>query len=483
MIETEAKTLKDFLAADEPLALFACEDGLAGAWPAPARRRSLFERAKEEGFSGKSGETSSFTAPLAEGSRRIILVGLGKRSELSAAARRKGAAALWRFAKTRFASVGLLPLREPGPETEGFLLASYAFTRYKTPQSPARLARLSLLAADASARKRAEAEVRRAALLAEAIFFVRDLVNESPSAKTPDFMAKAAQDLAGGGVTVKVLDAAACSELGMGALLGVGRGAAQPPKLLHLVYRPQGKAAKRVALVGKGVLFDSGGLSLKPAAGMETMKCDMAGAATVLGLFKILPRLGVSAEVHGLAPLAYNLPGPDACKPGDVLRAKNGKTIEVLNTDAEGRLVLADALCHAADQSPDAILDFATLTGAVVTALGNSLTGAMTNDRALLRRLLAAAQTCGEEVWELPLFAGYRENIESDIADLRNISKARGEAGSIIGGLFLKEFVGQVPWVHFDFAGTAWSDKGSDLGPAGATGALVRTVACYLRGL
>jgi leucyl aminopeptidase len=216
---------------------------------------------------------------------------------------------------------------------------------------------------------------------------------------------------------------------------------------------------------------------------METMKCDMAGAATVLGLFKILPRLEVTAEVHGLSPLAYNLPGPDAYKPGDVLRAKNGKTIEVLNTDAEGRLVLADALCHAADQSPDAILDFATLTGAVVTALGSSVTGAMTNDRTLWRSLKDSAEACGEEVWELPLFAGYRKDIESEVADLQNIGKTRGEAGAIIGGLFLKEFVGKVPWVHFDFAGTAWSGKATDLGPAGGTGALVRTVAHYLRGL
>jgi leucyl aminopeptidase len=336
---------------------------------------------------------------------------------------------------------------------------------------------------DAGSHKRAESEARRAALLAEAIFLVRDLVNEPPSTKTPDFMAECAQGLAGEGVSVKVLDAAACSELGMGALLGVGRGAAQTPKLLHLVYRPQGKPRRRVALVGKGVLFDSGGLSLKPAASMETMKSDMAGAATVLGLFKILPRLGVTAEVHGLTPLAYNLPGPDAYKPGDVLRAKNGKTIEVLNTDAEGRLILADALCHAVDQSPDAILDFATLTGAVVTALGSSVTGAMANDRALLRDLRAAAQSCDEAVWELPLYSGYRETIESEVADLRNIGKVRGEAGSIIAGLFLREFVGEVPWVHFDFAGTAWSDKGTDFCPAGGTGALVRTVAHYLRTL
>jgi leucyl aminopeptidase len=482
MIETRVLTLKEFLSQDEPLALFACEDGLAGPWPAPALRRPLFDRAREEGFSGKSGETCCFTAQFGAGSRRIVLVGLGKRAELSAAARRRGAAALWRFAKARFASVGLFPLREPGPETEGFLLASYAYTQYKKPETPARLCRLSLLAADAGARKRAEVEVTRAALLAEAVFFVRDLVNESPSAKTPDFMAARAQELAGGGISVKVLDAAACAELGMGALLGVGRGAAQAPKLLHLVYKPKAKPRRRVALVGKGILFDSGGLSLKPAAGMETMKCDMAGAATVLGLFKILPRLDVKAEIHGLAPIAYNLPGPDAYKPGDVLRAKNGKTIEVLNTDAEGRLVLADALCHAADQSPDAILDFATLTGAVVTALGSSVTGAMANDRALLRTLRAAAEACGEEIWELPLFSGYRENIESGIADLRNIGKVP-EAGSILGGLFLKEFVGKIPWVHFDFAGTAWSDKGTDLGPAGGTGALVRTVAHYLRGL
>ncbi|MEK7656666.1 MAG: M17 family metallopeptidase, partial [Elusimicrobiota bacterium] len=292
-------------------------------------------------------------------------------------------------------------------------------------------------------------------------------------------LAEAAKGLAGSGVTVRVIEKEEAADLRLGSFLGVARGSVHPPALVHLIYKPKG-AKKKIALVGKGITFDSGGLSLKPPQGMETMKCDMAGAALVLGVFKVLARLKPKVEVHGYAVMTYNLPAADAYKPGDVLRARNGKTIEVLNTDAEGRLVLADALCLAAEEKPDAIVDFATLTGAVLIALGSSVTGAMTNDKALLARLSSASRLADEPLWELPLPKEYEENIKGKIADLQNIGKVRGEAGTLIGGLFLREFVGSVPWVHLDIAGTAWTDSEKPYCPAGGTGAPVRTVLEYL---
>jgi len=254
--------------------------------------------------------------------------------------------------------------------------------------------------------------------------------------------------------------------------------------MIHMVYKPKAAAKKRVCLVGKGIVFDSGGLSLKPAASMEDMKCDMAGAACVLAVFKVIARLQPHAEVHGIIAAAYNMPGPDAYKPGDVLRAMNGKTIEVWNTDAEGRLALADALCLAAKQDPQAIVDLATLTGAVVVALGSKVAGIMGNDRKLLSAVKAAGDRADENFCELPLVEDYKETIKGNIAELLNISKVKGEAGSIIGGLFLREFVDAKPWVHLDIAGTVFS--GSDwnsYSPKGGTGSPVRTLLEWLGAL
>jgi leucyl aminopeptidase len=285
-------------------------------------------------------------------------------------------------------------------------------------------------------------------------------------------------------VTVEVIDAAKAAELGMGGLLGVGRGSSHPPVMVHMIYRPKAKTKKRVALVGKGITFDSGGLSLKPAASMEDMKCDMAGAASVLATFKVIARLQPKAEVHGIFGAAYNMPGPDAYKPGDVLKAMNGKTIEVWNTDAEGRLVLADALCLAAKQEPQMILNMATLTGAVVVALGSKVAGVMGNDRRVIASVMAAGKRADEAYCELPLVEDYKENIKGNIAELLNISKVRGEAGSIIAGLFLQEFVNEVPWAHLDIAGTAFAAGDyNSYSPKGATGAPVRTLLEWLGAL
>ncbi|HAH06346.1 MAG TPA: leucyl aminopeptidase [Elusimicrobia bacterium] len=482
MIDLALMPAKEALSGQSPLALFAFEDGLPGPsfLPAPVRK-ALFARAQEEGFSGKAGETASFSASDGAKARRFLLCGLGRRSELSPEALRRAAASLAKAAR-RHPSIALVPCRDGLAEAEGLLLASYTYDRYKKPADPARLGTVRLVYQSPGERSRLQAAASRAALAAEAVFYARDLVNEAPSDKTPSSVAERAEALEGSGVEVKILDKGAAEEHGMGALLGVARGSAHEPRLLHLVYKPKRKTKRRIALVGKGVLFDSGGLCLKPREGMEEMKSDMAGAAVVLALFKILPRLGVQAEVHGIAPLAYNMPGCDALKPGDVLKAMDGKTIEVLNTDAEGRLVLADALVYAARLEPEAILDFATLTGAAVIALGEDITAAMTNDRALFARFAAAAKQAGEPLWELPLFAGYRDHIKSKIADLKNMGKPK-VAGAIIGGIFLQEFVAGRPWVHLDIAGPSFSGGDSDLGPAGGTGAMVRSTIGYLLSL
>jgi leucyl aminopeptidase len=267
----------------------------------------------------------------------------------------------------------------------------------------------------------------------------------------------------------------------MGALLGVARGSAQPPRFIELIYRPGGKPTKRVALAGKGITFDTGGLSLKTANAMESQKRDMAGGATVLAVMSAVRKLAVRAEVRAYVPAAENMPGSKAIKPGDVLTAANGKTIEVLNTDAEGRLVLADALSHAAAAKPDVIIDLATLTAAVRMALGTRYAGIMGTQPDLVRRLIEAANACDEGLWELPLVEEYRPDIGSLVADIKNTGD--GSAGTIIGGLFLREFVGDIPWAHIDFSSTVMTDKPRACHPRGASGFGVRTLLRYLQQL
>ncbi|MEK7383690.1 MAG: leucyl aminopeptidase, partial [Elusimicrobiota bacterium] len=379
--------------------------------------------------------------------------------------------------------IALLCSEFPQAVAEGLTLASYKYEEYKKGDADA-LKSAHLVVPDAAAGGPVAKACAKAALACEAVALARDLVNRAPSDKPPKSLADLAKTFAGSGVSVTVIDKEKAAELGMGAFLGVARGAAQPPVMVHMIYKPKAATKKRVALVGKGITFDSGGLSLKPAASMEDMKCDMAGAASVIAVFKVISRLKPAAEVHGIFAAAYNLPGPDAYKPGDVLKAMNGKTIEVWNTDAEGRLVLADALCLAAQQEPQAIIDLATLTGAVVVALGSKVAGAMGNDRRLLAQVLAAGKRADEAFCELPLVEDYKENIKGNIAELLNISKVRGEAGAIIGGLFLQEFVNGKPWLHLDIAGTAFAGGDwNSYSPKGGTGSPVRTLIEWLGAL
>ncbi len=485
MIAVTPLALKSLEASAADLAVFAYDDGsLAGvkALPNPAKA-ALSTKLKAEGFKGGAKEVARVELEAFGKVRRVFAVGLGKRKGAGSEAFRRAAGTLIGAVRAKRETVAVLCSENAQATAEGLTLASYKFEEYKKGDAD-KLTAVHIVVQDAPSRVGAEKACAKAALYAEAVALARDLVNRGPSDKTPQSLADLAATFEGSGVSVTVIDQARAAELGMGAFLGVSRGSAQPPVMVHMTYTPKAKTKKRVALVGKGITFDSGGLSLKPAASMEDMKCDMAGAASVIAVFKVIARLQPKAEVHGIFAAAYNMPGPDAYKPGDVLKAMNGKTIEVWNTDAEGRLVLADALCLAVQQEPQAIVDMATLTGAVVVALGSKVAGIMGNDRRLIAAVQAAGKRADEAYCELPLVEDYKENIKGNIAELLNISKVRGEAGSIIGGLFLQEFVGSTPWAHLDIAGTAFSGSDwSSYAPKGGTGAPVRTLLEWLGAL
>ncbi|MBI4051305.1 MAG: leucyl aminopeptidase [Elusimicrobia bacterium] len=446
--------------------------------------------ARREGFKAKEEETFVLYPQEGKPTQKIILAGLGKRSEFKLEKLRKTAGRCVKRCERVSQSLCFIPpshLKETSSTiaqviVEGSHLAAYQFNRHRNIQEDekTKLEKIGIALKESSASLSRALE--KAKITSEAVCFVRDWVNEPPSDKKPEQMAQAASDLRKEGIKVTIFDKQALTKMGMQALLGVSRGSVHPPCLLHMIYQPS-RPKKRIGLVGKGITFDSGGLSLKPPESMETMKMDMAGAATVLAVLKATARLKLPIELHGFTPLAYNMPGHDALKPGDVVKAYNGKTIEVLNTDAEGRLVLADALSYASKQKLDAIMDIATLTGAVLIALGASVTGAMTNHSKTLKEILSASEKTGEKIWELPLVQEYKEGLKSKIADLQNISSVRREAGTIIGGLFLQEFVDSIPWIHFDIAGTAWIDKPDAYCPPGGTGALVRTLLEYLSSL
>jgi leucyl aminopeptidase len=355
---------------------------------------------------------------------------------------------------------------------EGVTLGRYQFLRYKSEGKASKLARVIVVGkADAKVR----AGLVRGARVAEAVAWARDLINEPAAAKSPADVAELAKAIARtSGLKAKVYAGEQLVRARMGGVLGVGNGSDRPPRFLRLEYAPA-NAKATLALVGKGVVFDSGGLSLKTAGGMETMKTDMSGAAAVIAAMSTLRDLGVKTRVIGYVPLVENMPSGNAMRPGDVLTMRNGKTVEVLNTDAEGRLILADALSLAGEEGADAIIDLATLTGAVVTALGDKIAGVMGTDDGWVTQVGEAAERAGERMWRLPLPEEYRRNLDSEIADLRNISSGGG-AGTLTAGLFLKEFAGDAPWAHLDIAGTARSSSDDAETSKGGTGYGVRTL-------
>ncbi|MEO6987768.1 MAG: leucyl aminopeptidase [Aquihabitans sp.] len=360
---------------------------------------------------------------------------------------------------------------------EGLALGAYGFADYKAPPETTVIETVTIVAKGG---KKVTEAVERGVATANAVALVRDLVNTPGGDLTPSVFAAEAVELAAEhGLEVDVLGRTGLEAGGFGGLLGVARGSAQEPQLVKLTYRPEGKAKGRVALVGKGVTFDSGGLSIKPSGSMEWMKTDMAGAATVMATMTLVSWVAPRMEVTAYLPLTDNMLGPDATRVGDVLRTRNGKTVEVLNTDAEGRLILADALALAVEEEPDAIIDVATLTGACMVALGDRTAGLMGNNEALSERLLDAANAAGEAVWPLPLPEHLRKPLDSEVADLRNIGTG-SFGGALTAGIFLQEFVGDVPWAHLDIAGPSNATSAYDEMTKGGTGFGVRTLANLL---
>ena len=442
------------------------------------------ELCRLRGFEAKLATTLQRESATDPGTLEI-LVGLGPRERVDAEAlRRAGAAAVRAAGRSRALSIVLSGLDVAGLDVEaaasalveGSLLAAYSYDRYRSDPDPVELESVEVVARDADAAARG---VERAAVVAEAVGLARDLVNTPPGECTPrDFAGVATEVARRTGLEIHVMDEEEMTAERLGGILAVARGSAEPPRLVRAEYVPEhadGAPPATVVLVGKGITFDSGGLSIKPAAGMMTMKTDMSGAAAVLATLSACRRLEVAVRVVGYMAMTENMPGGRATKPGDVLRARNGKTIEVLNTDAEGRLVLADALSLAAELDPDAIVDLATLTGACVVALGSGIAGVMGNDDRLVDAIGSASRRAGEATWHLPLPEGYRSHIESEIADMKNLGTA-GQAGALSAGLLLEEFVGTTPWVHLDIAGPARSDEDKGYRRKGGTGFGVRTL-------
>jgi leucyl aminopeptidase len=432
-----------------------------------------------QGFEAKRGDVRTVAGP---DGRPSFVVGLGPADAVDAAVLCSAAGSLGRAAK-RVASVSI----DVGPVlgdridaaaaaqavVEGVVLGSYQYTAFKSSPTPSALERLVVVG---PVGKRAQAAVDRALAVTEAVGFARDLVNEPGGSLTPVELAKRAVAAgARAGFEVEVWDERQIKAERLGGVLGVNRGSIQKPRFLRLSYEPDGARAT-LALVGKGITFDSGGLSIKTADGMVGMKGDMGGGAAVLGAFMALATLGAKVRLLGFIPLTDNMTGGDATRVGDVLTIRNGTTVEVLNTDAEGRLILADALSLATEAAPDAIVDLATLTGACMVALGDRTAGLMGNHRGWIDQVRAAADTVGEPVWPLPLPAHLRAKLDSDVADLKNVATGR-YGGALTAGIFLKEFVGAgIPWVHLDIAGPSDASETDGEIVKGGTGFGIRTL-------
>lgn len=359
--------------------------------------------------------------------------------------------------------------------SEGSLIGAYDFNKYKSDKKEKGIKEFNIVEFDKNAFEEAQEGVKLGIELSCAVNFARNLVNEPPQFATPQKLADVAKSIKG--IETKILNKDEIEKEGMGAFLAVGRGSVHEPRFIHMKYSVK-NPKKKIALIGKGITFDSGGLDIKPPSSMLNMKDDMSASAAVLAVMNSLAILKPEVEVHGIIAACENMPGGKAYKPGDILTAKNGKTIEVDNTDAEGRLTLADALCYAEELGVDEIIDAATLTGACMVALGSVAAGIMGNNQKLIDRLMQTAEKSGEYFWQLPMYDEYNDSLKSDIADMKNTGSRWG--GASTAGCFLKNFVKKTPWAHIDIAGTAYIEKAQREFPKGATGATVRTFINYL---
>lgn len=453
-----------------------------------ALQGTLQDHISQSGFAGKEGESLVFPTQKRLPSRILLLLGTGKGEPEKEALRRAGAKAYkeatgqkakhlaWFFSGD-YAHEQLVAI------VEGTLLAGYSFDKYKSDKNgkPS----VQTLTLDSPGLKKSAAlttALDTAQKTVPGVYLARDLINEPASVSTPSYLAEHATKIArmarGGSLKAEILNVSKIKAAKMMGLLAVAKGSVEEPRFIKLTYTPQGKPKKKIALVGKGLTFDSGGLSLKPPKSMETMKLDMSGGATVLGVMQVLAQLKPQAHVTAYVPSTENMPSGTAQKPGDIIRYKNGKTVEVLNTDAEGRLILADALIRAVEDKPDVIIDLATLTGACMVALGSRVAGLFSNNQQLTDDLVRCGNESGETLWPMPLVQEYKDEIKSSLADIKNIGGGYG--GAIAAALFLGEFVNDIPWAHLDIAGPAFSERDLPYIPRGGTGFGVRTLVRYV---
>ncbi|HXG38723.1 MAG TPA: leucyl aminopeptidase [Bacteroidota bacterium] len=445
-------------------------------------------------FKGKAGESFLVYLDGKAKTKRLLLVGLGEESKLGKESERlerfrRSAATATKRAKSLKAATLLMALPSLGHSpadgltafAEGAGLALYRFDKYitkKEQENNNQVNTIILCSEDRSLQGVGAKTVAQAQVVVEATYRARDLANAPGNEIYPETLAKAAQEAGRrAGFKVTVFDEKKIAKLGMGGVIGVAKGSARPPRFIILEY---GRGARKpIVLVGKGVTFDTGGISIKPSASMGEMKMDMSGAAAVIGTFEAVARLRLPVRLVGLIPAVENMPSGSATRPGDILRHYNGKTSEVDNTDAEGRLILADALAYAERYKPAAVIDLATLTGACVVALGHVVTGMMGNDDGLMDKLKLAGDKTYERVWPLPLFDEYEKLIKSDVADVKNTGGRW--AGAITAGWFLKKFIGDYKWVHLDIAGTAMLEESGDYTPKGGSGVGVRLLTEFLK--
>ena len=450
-------------------------EGAAPSGPASGLSKELYDAGE---FSGKALENAILHRPAGFKAKRLVLAGAGKRGDFNPGELRKLSGAMLRALKPKgFRSI-VMALDESfrsddfaAAAVEGALLGDMEAHRYKTDPKKNEKQVTSFAVLGGS-----QAAVDRGRILAEAQNFTRDLANEPANLLTPTALAESARKMAGAySLECEVLDQDRMRQLGMGALLGVAQGSAEPPAMIILHYKPAATPSSKdhLGLIGKGVTFDTGGISIKPADGMEKMRYDMAGGAAMLGAMRAIAQLKPAIPVTAIIPTVENMPGSRAQRPGDIVTSLSGKTVEVLNTDAEGRMILIDALTYAQRLGCTHLVDAATLTGAIVVALGYVNIGAFTNNQPFLDKLMAAAKVEGEKIWQMPIDEEYKEALKSDFADLHNIGGRPG--GSVTAAMFLKDFVNDLPWVHLDIAGTAWLDEAKPYLAKGASGVGVRT--------
>lgn len=450
----------------------------------PSIKNLLEKSLKDDFFKGEFLENLLIPSPSGISASFILMLGMGESKKLDAERIRKAGgktSSLLRGKRISRLTVFFHTLMAvSGAEAafaEGFLLGSYTYSEFKKDIKPLKIKEIQFTGRETASKNNLLREIM---LIADATNYARDLINTPANHLDPLELAKMARELASPRIRVQVFRKRALERLGMEAFLSVSRGSKKDPCLIILKYRGNPSSRKEYVLIGKSVTFDSGGLSLKPSDGMEKMKYDMSGGAAVLGVFHYLKKAGPNINVTGILPATENLPGGAASKPGDIVRTITGKTVEIINTDAEGRLTLADAIGYSRRLKPLAIIDIATLTGACSVALGNEAIGLMGNDKDLIQAIKDASTETGEKVWEMPLFDEYKEYIKGEFGDLKNTG---GRSGAFVtAGYFLKEFAEDTPWAHLDIASTAWTDKEKPCYPVGATGVGTRLLISFLKG-